>query len=70
MHAGHESLRADFETSTPPMDAAVERLTNVPGVFGARMTGGGFGGCVVALCEPGSLGYGWIVHASRGAHHR
>ncbi len=54
MHAGHESLRDDFETSTPAMDAAVERLMHTPGVFGARMTGGGFGGCVVALCEPGS----------------
>jgi galactokinase len=70
MHAGHESLRSDFETSTTAMDAAVERLTNTAGVFGARMTGGGFGGCVVALCEPGSLSSGWIVRASRGAHHR
>lgn len=67
MVAGHESLRADFETSTADMDAAVERLTGRPGVFGARMTGGGFGGCVVALCEPGSLDSGWVVHASRGA---
>ncbi len=70
MHAGHESLRTDFEVSTPAMDAAVARLTDTPGVFGARMTGGGFGGCVVALCVPGSLSSGWVVHASRGAHHR
>ncbi len=68
MHAGHESLRVDFETSTPAMDTAVERLMHTPGVFGARMTGGGFGGCVVALCEPGSVTSGWTVHASRGAH--
>jgi galactokinase len=69
MNAGHESLRADFETSTPAMDDAVARLANSPGVFGARMTGGGFGGCLVALCEPGSITSGWVVHASRGAHH-
>ena len=69
MNASHDSSRADFETSTTEMDAAVDRLSNAPGVFGARMTGGGFGGCVVALCEPGSLSSGWVVHASRGAHH-
>ncbi len=68
MVAGHESLRVDFETSTTAMDTAVGRLTNIPGVFGARMTGGGFGGCVVALCEPGALDSGWVVQASRGAH--
>jgi galactokinase len=70
MHAGHESLRVDFDTSTAAMDAAVERAMDTPGVFGARMTGGGFGGCVVALCEPGALESGWVVHASRGAHLR
>lgn len=70
MNASHDSLRADFGTSTPDMDAAVERLSSTPGVFGARMTGGGFGGCVVALCEPGALASGWVVHAARGAHHR
>ena len=69
MNAGHESLRADFETSTPAMDEAVARLADTPGVFGARMTGGGFGGCLVALREPASTGSGWIVHAARGAHH-
>ncbi len=70
MDASHTSLRDDFETSTPDMDATVERLSTTPGVFGARMTGGGFGGCVVAMCRPGALESGWIVHASRGAHRR
>jgi len=70
MAASHDSLRTDFETSTPDMDAAVDRLSSTPGVFGARMTGGGFGGCIVALCEPGSISSGWVVHAARGAHHR
>jgi galactokinase len=69
MVASHESLRDDFETSTPTMDDAVERLMRRDGVFGSRMTGGGFGGCVVTLCERGAVDSGWIVHASRGVHH-
>jgi galactokinase len=68
MTASHESLRTDFETSTPTMDAAVDRLVRSDGVFGARMTGAGFGGCVVALCERGAIGSGWVVHASAGVH--
>lgn len=64
---GHRSLRDDYDTSTPAMDAAVADLAATPGVFGARMTGGGFGGCVVALCEPGALDRGWTVSASAGA---
>ena len=50
------------------MDAAVEQLLQQRGVYGARMTGGGFGGCVVALTEPGALDNGWIVRAVNGAH--
>jgi galactokinase len=68
MVEGHESLRSLYDTSTPQMDAAVEQLCATPGVFGARMTGGGFGGCVVALTEPGALDKGWVVHAVAGAH--
>ena len=64
---GHESLRLLYDTSTPVMDAAVERLNATPGVYGARMTGGGFGGCVVALTEPGVLTQGWVVQAVDGA---
>jgi galactokinase len=67
MLAGHRSLAADFETSTPTMDRAVDELVASPGVYGARMTGGGFGGCVVAICEPGALTDGWVVAASDGA---
>jgi galactokinase len=67
MVAGHESLRDLYETSTPVMDAAVEQLCATPGVWGARMTGGGFGGCVVALTEPGAVHDGWIVEAVDGA---
>jgi galactokinase len=44
----HVSLRDDFEVSTPQLDALVEALT-ASGALGARLTGAGFGGCVVAL---------------------
>jgi galactokinase len=67
MGASHRSLRDDFEVSTPVLDALVTRLTATRGVFGARLTGAGFGGCVVALTEPGVLDEGWTVHASAGA---
>lgn len=49
MSESHLSLAQDFETSTPQMDSAVARIQRQPDVIGARMTGGGFGGCVVAL---------------------
>ena len=68
MVASHNSLRDLYLTSTPVMDAAVEQLMQRRGVYGARMTGGGFGGCVVALTEPGALDDGWIVRAVDGAH--
>lgn len=48
MCAGHASLRDDMEVSTPELDALVECLVDA-GAYGARLTGGGFGGCVVAL---------------------
>jgi len=72
MTEAHASFRDDLEASTPVVDALVQRLTTTPGVLGARLTGGGFGGCVVALCEPGvateDWGRSWIVHAAAGAH--
>ena len=51
MYEGHRSLSRDFETSTAAMDAAVDYFARVPGVHGVRMTGGGFGGCVVILAD-------------------
>ncbi len=67
MVASHASLRDLYDTSTPAMDAAVAELCATPGVYGARMTGGGFGGCVVALTRPGALADGWVVRAVDGA---
>jgi len=51
----HESLRDDYEVSCPELDFLVEQATATKGVYGARMTGGGFGGCVVALVQPRSV---------------
>jgi galactokinase len=67
MGESHASLRDDFEVSTPALDALVDRLTAMAGVHGARLTGAGFGGCVVALTDPGALADGWPVRASAGA---
>ena len=39
----------------------------MPGVFGARLTGAGFGGCVVALARPGAVQEGWVVRPVAGA---
>jgi galactokinase len=52
MYASHTSLRDDYEVSCPELDAVVSIAQNIGlagGVFGCRMTGGGFGGCTVAL---------------------
>lgn len=49
MVASHRSMQHDYETSNDVMDAAVERLLGESDVLGARLTGGGFGGCVVVL---------------------
>jgi galactokinase len=71
MNESHASLRDDFEVSTPALDALAARLRRAPGVWGARLTGAGFGGCVVALCEEGSPlaleERHWVVHPSSGA---
>lgn len=67
MLEGHRSLAENFDVSTAAMDRAVREIAETPGVYGARMTGGGFGGCVVALCEPDARVDGWVVEASDGA---
>lgn len=67
MTASHASLRDDFEVSTPGLDALVDRLIATPGVHGARLTGGGFGGSVVALTDPGVDVGGRRVRPSAGA---
>ena len=65
----HRSLAEDFATSNDQMNTAVHDMRAIPGVFGARMTGGGFGGCIVALCEPDAVVDGWHVKPVSAAHH-
>ncbi len=55
MLQSHASLRDDYEVSCPELDFLVEQARQVKGVYGARMTGGGFGGCIVALVQPGAV---------------
>lgn len=55
MSASHASMRDDFEITVPAIDWLVEQLqTQLGDTGGARMTGGGFGGCVVALAPTGT----------------
>ena len=51
MYASHASLRDDFEVSCKELDVLVDIAGKTDGVIGARMTGGGFGGCIVALVQ-------------------
>ncbi len=51
MNASHESLRVDYEVSGDALDEIVAVARHSPGCFGARMTGGGFAGCAVALVD-------------------
>jgi galactokinase len=52
MYESHASLRDLYEVSCGELDLLVDRARQLPGVFGARMTGGGFGGCTVNLVQP------------------
>lgn len=56
MWASHQSLRDDYEVSCRELDCLVEASMAQRGVLGARMTGGGFGGCVIALVEGDAVG--------------
>jgi len=51
MADSHRSLRDDYEVSTPALDLMVELANGQEGVYGARMTGGGFGGCTINLVD-------------------
>jgi galactokinase len=55
MIESHRSLRDDYEVSCPELDLLADEAAKVKGVYGARMTGGGFGGCIVALVQPRSV---------------
>ena len=53
--ASHASCRDQYEVSCEELDFLVEGVCAFEGVHGARLTGAGFGGCVVSLVEPGSF---------------
>ena len=67
MNASHASLRDDFEVSVPELDLLVDILRGIPGVYGARLTGAGFGGACVALCRARGAGETAILAVSRYA---
>lgn len=56
MSASHRSLRDNYEVSCSELDIMVELAEQIRGVFGARMTGGGFGGCTVNLVHSDCVG--------------
>lgn len=51
MYQSHDSLNHDYEVSCRELNLMVGLARNIPGVYGARMTGGGFGGCTINLVE-------------------
>ena len=55
MRQSHLSLRDDYEVSCEELDVMVEIAAKLPGCYGARMTGGGFGGCTVNLVEAAAV---------------
>lgn len=67
MYESHDSLSRDFGTSTSQMDQAVAHHAKIPGVHGVRMTGGGFGGCIVLLTDADARIDGMQVRAADGA---
>lgn len=56
MAASHHSLKEDYEVSCSELDTMVDLATEVEGVYGARMTGGGFGGCTINLVKAKCVG--------------
>ena len=55
MRESHHSLRDHYEVSCKELDLMVEVAATQPGVIGARMTGGGFGGCTISLVESAAV---------------
>ena len=69
MRASHISLRDDYAVSSRELDALVEAAWEVPGCYGSRLTGAGFGGCTVSLVADGAV-EPFIAHVSRRYHER
>ncbi|MFL5480676.1 MAG: galactokinase [Gemmatimonadaceae bacterium] len=56
LYQSHESLRTQYECSTPQLDWFVDRMRGSEGISGARLTGAGWGGCAIAVGSPAALG--------------
>lgn len=69
MSESHESLKNDYRVSCAELDAMVDLAREAPGVIGARMTGGGFGGCTVNLVHAGQVD-AFVAHLSMGYERR
>jgi galactokinase len=67
MDASHESLRSDYEVSSPELDTLAE-LARTGGAAGARLTGAGFGGCIVALAQEDREAD--VIHALEHGYYR
>ncbi|HVO63979.1 MAG TPA: galactokinase [Terriglobales bacterium] len=65
MYESHVSLRDDYQVSCRELDLMVELADGIPGVIGARMTGGGFGGCTINLVERNAVD-GFVEEVSKG----
>jgi galactokinase len=75
LNRSHQSLRDDFDVSTGSIDDLVHQIVATPGAYGARLVGGGFGGCVLVAHDPERDltldGHrSWRVHASSGGFER
>ena len=58
LYTSHDSLRHDYDVSCVELDWIIDRLQSLgtcAGIWGGRITGGGFGGCAVALVEPDAV---------------
>ena len=69
MFDSHRSLRDDYEVSCEELDFLVDAASKIGGVYGSRMTGGGFGGCTVTMLRPDAVGR-FSEEISRAYHER
>jgi len=70
MNASHRSLRDDYAVSCAELDYLVDEIRGLPGVLGTRMTGGGFGGSMIALVDPRAEWSGPLDNVLQEYHRR
>ncbi|NML66941.1 galactokinase [Hymenobacter sp. RP-2-7] len=67
LYASHAGLRDDYQVSCPELDTLVELSRQAPGCYGARMMGGGFGGCTLNLVATAEV-KNFLTHMKQGYH--